>query len=449
MSLERKVIDKIKEKAKITRRLGIEPEVFPSSPLGVARILGLRDKGIVVGTNDKSRLPQNANWIYGTTDFANPVEAIMIAAASKGLAPEKMIYITDPNAHSVKSYMERILIPSLAATIKIEPESLEDVLNQVKELPESTNLPIDFLYQSFSCSVIKDYLSHLQNIVGSQETFTDLYHALNNKLSDNLGVSHKTADELYKDTQLTIGDLQDGAKHIESEVKDYEESLRANLENTASTALEEIALQIPDGISDENKTSIAKELVNDVYKFILGGNSLWGPESRKFLKYNYGNEEFIDLTSLKPATKLHELRNQRISLGGNGWIVLMQLLEKSTSQPTVIAHKATRLGANYATPLLAAKNTYACISPIIRVVPELGQSLGGDGLDIGNYFISPKLTQKVLEIFEYPQPEFQSGKKKIVMEISGGGLVTDSYKYKTFVEPVDSNNVASRKEITI
>lgn len=429
--MERKEIDKLKEKVQLTRQLGVEKSMLPGSVMGVATILGLIENGTVTYRTHKTSLPTEALWIYGTTDFANPVELIMLAQAKAEYPGGPAIYTSDMTAHTIPSYAERILLPSLISFYSLEGIDGGILERKVKDLPETHDIELECLKKHFSLPALNDYLDRLCSVVGQHYNFADLYRSLNHALAEKMAIKYQTAEEFLKTTKITVGDLGQEADRVEQILSIKNSDIKTRVFGAIETRLHEL------GHSTKAAPEAANELLSEFYRHVLGGSELWGRGSRRFFRANNREEGHVDIGALDPSLLLSDLEDINITLGGNAWVLVMQMLSGrfDNTQNIVVAHKNTRSGANYTLPLLASRNTQAYISPVVRVVPNGQQTLRGDGLDIGVYLLAPELISTVKKAFAVEDSEVIGGKRKVVIEVS-----SDLPTATTYTEPADSNS---------
>lgn len=424
-------------KAKIAQVFGIPDNVLPSSVLGVATALGHREGNpIVLTLGEKNLLDKQSVFNYGTTDFANPVEAIMLAVAASRenqdgtTSVNTAFYDTDPDAHTVKSYLERVLIPSILSTLDLDSDSLERIKNNVAQLPETTDIELDVLEGVVDSQEFSLFLTRLKTLSQkSPKTFTELYLALNRQLTEKLGIFHIPSNDFFTATQATIEDITSFGEVV---------SL------TSKASFDEFNLRIIDsGFDDNTKTGFARGIF---------GNGPWDVTTRKLVRPIDESEPEVDVFELEGDILLSELKDIGLTLGGNGWALLLQQLETYFDTPVVIAHKNTALGSNYVAPLAVGQKTKALVSPIVRVIPGGAGAGTGDGLDIGFYLEHPELISIVKNAYLLEDGDFQGGKQKAVIEVAPykywvGGVANAGYKVTTSLEATTGGN-GKRQHIT-
>lgn len=389
-------------KPKIASIFGIPDNVLPSSVLGVATALGHREGDpIVLTLAEKSQLDEHSVFNYGTTDFANPVEAIMLSVAASFKNPDGTVstrvsfYDTDPDSHSVKSYLERVLIPSLVSTGLIPPEQLPDIKAKLQNLDSNSDIDLDELDRMFDSADFSDYLIKLKTLSKSNpSTFAQLYDALNKQLCQRLGIFHTPSSELFAATQAKLSDITDFGALVTEASKNHYDQFHQRLAET--------------DFDDSAKSGFARGVF---------GNGPWDIATRKLIRSIEESEPDINHFDLEGDILLADLKEQGLTLGGNGWALLLQQLEHHFDTPIVVAHKNTSLGSNYVAPLSVGTNTKALVSPVVRVVPGGSVASTGDGLDIGFYLAHPELISIVKNAFELRDADFQGGKQKAVVEV--------------------------------
>ncbi len=386
-------------KTKLAEAVGIPDSVLPSSVLGVAMTLGLVDQGKVYTVSEKERHPEGATVIYGTTDFANPAELIMLAnAASVEGKNTRGMYFADSKAHSVGSYMERILLPSLVSMYRIDDTTAQELYDRAKQFEGDLDISLEQLKELMQSVELNHYVTSLQDHVETVDSFSQLYASLNIMLAQRLGVEYFDANEVLSQSGLTIADMNRRIEEISVVATQEHEEVKARL--------------LEKGLPEARAQSMIETM--------FGKNGSWAQDSRRFLRTITGNEETVDQTSLDEQTPLSQLADQGITLGGNAWVVAMQSID--FGGPTVIAHKNTGLGGNYTTPVLESDTTKICLSPIVRVIPNGHSALRGDGLDIGAYILHPSLITTVSETLTMTDPKLVGGQSKAVVEFSNHGI---------------------------
>ncbi len=411
-------------KPKIASVFGIADNVLPSSVLGVATALGHREGDpIVLTLSEKSQLDKQSVFNYGTTDFANPVEAIMLSAAasfenSDGTVSTRLaFYDTDPDSHSVRSYLERVLIPSLVSTGFLPPEQFAAVRTKIQNLDARSDIDLGELEDLLDSSDFSAYLNKLKTLSKSNpSTFAQLYDALNKQLCKKLGIFHTPSNELFTVTEAKLSDITDFGVQVTQVSKGHYDQFHARLAGT--------------DFDDHAKNGFARGIF---------GNGPWDIATRKLIRPIEESKDGVDHFELEGDIALTDLKEHGLTLGGNGWALLLQQLERHFDTPVVIAHKNTSLGSNYVAPLSVGTKTKALVSPVVRVVPHGLAASTGDGLDIGFYLAHPELINIVKYAFELQDADFQGGKQKAVIEI-------EPYTYYFQGEPYSAYRVATSLE---
>ncbi len=425
------------QKVKISQVFGIPDNVLPSSVLGVATALGHREGDPVVLTlSEKSLIDKQAVFNYGTTDFANPVEAIMLAVAASNENQDGTVsvgtafYDTDPDAHTVKSYLERVLIPSIASNFNLDSQALEKIKANIALLPETTDIELDSLEEIVDNPEFSLYISKLKTFSkGYPKTFAQLYLALNRRLTEKLGIFHVPSEDLFTASGAKLEDIT---------------SFGNLVTQTSKSDFDEFNLRLSDSGFEENaKTGFARGVF---------GNGPWDVATRKLVRPIDEPDPGVDVFDLEGDILLSDLKDKGLTLGGNGWALLLQQFENYFDTPIVITHKNTSLGSNYVAPLAVGKRTKALVSPIVRVVPSGAGAGTGDGLDIGFYLEHPELISLVKNSYLLEDGDFQGGKQKAVIEVAPykyfvGGVAKTGYKTTTSLEATTGGN-GKRQHIT-
>ncbi len=424
-------------KAKIAQVFGIPDNVLPSSVLGVATALGHREGNpIVLTLAEKNLLNKQSVFNYGTTDFANPVEAIMLAVAASNENEDGTIsvgtafYDTDPDAHTVKSYLERVLIPSISSIFALEEGEVEAISKNILLLPETTDIDLEELEEIISNSAFSLYLAKLKTFSKeSPSTFADLYLALNRRLTEKLGIFHVPSVELFTASNAKLEDITSFGKLVTQ---------------TSKTNFDEFNLRLSEaGFDESTKSGFARGIF---------GNGPWDVTTRKLVRAIDESVPDVDVFELEGDILLSELKDRGLTLGGNGWALLLQQFENYFDTPITITHKNTTLGSNYVAPLAVGKMTKALVSPIVRVIPGGAGAGTGDGLDIGFYLEHPELINLVKNAYLLEDGDFQGGKQKAVIEVVPykywvSGEANTGYKVTTSLEAAASGN-GKRQPIT-
>lgn len=378
--------------------MGISPDLNAASVLGIAAVLGLTDTSKVVSVTDRSVLEGAVHVVYGTTDYANPVEAIMLAEAARKIdgTLARATYEADTDSHTIGSYLQRVLIPTIASVYRLPDTKVQELISVAATL-DVHDIDIQALCEMLNNSECTTYLHGLTKITG-EDTFKGVYTRLNQILCEQIGINYHTTQEYLVSMDLTVKEVYDYAVKISAAAEAKYSQMREHLENQ----------------SDLSAESRAKTLAN-----IWGTGGAWSIHSRQFFRSNSHDEREIPFEEIDPQTKLEDLAGLGITLGGNAWVVAMQIAaEKDQAVNTVVAHKNTKLGMNYCAPFLVSERTVATVSPVVRVVPNGSHAITGDGVDIGLYIMRPQLIKLVQETFQNADSSMHTGQKKVVIELS-------------------------------
>ncbi len=370
--------------------VGIPAHILPPSVLGVARALEMDDT--VYAAGERQHRP-NSVVVYGTTDFANPAELMMTwFAARSGGAETEAVYFADPTAHTVGSYLERILIPTVVALNNIDPATAKVLTERARQFQNVFNVSLTDLSAALQNNEFTSYITSIESIVGKHDTFTALYNALNTKLAADLGIEYSNAHAMLQRTGITIGDVKRRIEQISLAAAQHYERLTTRLRDAG----------------------VPEDRIKNMMKSLFGDGS-WSANTRQFLRTNVGNERGVSLDDFPEETKLADLANLGITLGGNAWVVVMGMA-RIKDKELVVGHKNTRQGGNYV--MGASNDSRMCVSPVVRVIPGGNSGSNGDGLDIGAYLLHPELQGVVASAFEDSDLKVRGGQSKVVVEIA-------------------------------
>jgi len=360
------------EAASLRGVFGIPSWIGLPSMMGVAWVLGIYGKK-VFPRSEEERLPSGWRLIYETADYANPAELLMLARLNSG-REKPPIYITAVS-RPLGKYLKRVVVPTLAGVYGWSKEQQELALNAASRFDSVFDARLEEVGENLGSEEARRYFSWIGELTGA-DTFADAYRRLNESLCAKFGLVHLTAEEFLR--ELTVGEVRDYIGEISPLISEALRGIEARLRE--------------EGFSEER---IRRALIS-----LFGEIPEWGISSRLFLKRSLTGEE-VPLENVNSERSLTELMKEGIVLGGNGWVVVTHLLAKKTGQSFLFAHKNTSQGGNYCLPLTPSSVEYmrALVSPLVRVVPQGGSSAGGDGLDIGVYFLYPQLTDIVLDQF--------------------------------------------------
>lgn len=434
--------------------LSLPKAIRQSGVVGISHLLDLADDGnkgtgqVRYGEDGLASLENElATIVYGTTDFANPVELISTAIAASRSAGEG-IYFFDHLAHPVGSYLSRILIPSITSLYVITEEEIE-ALNELAEKTQTMmDIDLSMIMNDPRFEVTRNHFINLQNILGIEaKTFSELYIHMNKVLSSNLGINCSTAIEILDESNATLNGLYQYINEIKGSINIGIDRLREKIRSI---------------LQSKYPTKDYGPDLNNYMRSNIGNSDEWGSDSRLFVKSSLTGEIYRMDEESADEVRIADLYHQGYALGGNGWVILMQMLEHSFNNGIIIAHKATRQGANYALPLLGSSNAKIMVMPIVRCIPDSGTGKTGDGLDIGMYFIHPELVSVVTDHFKLglKEPTTAGGVNQIIIKVSKASTVSrnlsnqgirawDGIKITSGVQPVEGGNIGkvSRKYI--
>lgn len=382
---------------------GIPEYMRPASVSGVARILeaaGYEELRHRIYTNMDSPAQEFDYVIYGTTDCANPVEAAMVAS----VPGKEQVYIADQTAHTVGSYINRILLPSLVSQGLVtgdEINTLRKNLGRSFGKADDASLQ-DIIDASGRHTGVLKYFTKICDQVGvnlSQAKFKQLYMRLNQVQAEILGIEYQEGVELLRSQGLTVGEF------------------RQMLANTVAVS-EQVYQSVVDYIdAHPNRELFEDDSIQNFLDAIFGTAGSWTQANRVVFKSPSGgslNVEDFDEDELLADL----LEGKRVALGGNAWLTIMSCLSKKLGKKVTVAHKETKLGFNYLIQLVANPDLIYRMLPVVRVVPDSGNGGStGDGFDIGGYLNDPSLYTQVLH--DLQANELSHGDVRI-QEVIGG-----------------------------
>lgn len=436
-------IEQYKDSANNAKRQPAQPKGIVAPHLEVpadtriASVLGISKLMELSGTLTQDRVqvlsqetqPGFREFVtYGTTDFANPVEAVMTAVPNAA----EQLYIADETAHTVGSYLSRIMLPTIGSLTNMDNLELSELLARAVLLENVENISLVELVETLANT---KFTAHIRRacaragLVFENTDFKALYKKLNQDQANHLGIEYISGLDMLKKYGFQLKDMLEMSQVLADKGQKAYQAIGEYVKN-----------RVP---------NLSEKDFDDFMNMLLGKAGTWSVENRVVVKDAAGQD--VDATTLSPETSLADLLEMGYKFGGNAWGIIDNLLTLKRDGVVTVAHKNTKQGGNYAMLLQGTDRVNYTLLPIVRVVPRGNNAATtGDGLDITAYQEYPQLYELVARYLCLPKDENSTdwvtnvlgGKSQIIIEVGAItlpvlGQMQETMAIDIYTQPVE------------